>query len=84
MPPKKARVSISPVKSSKATKPKMKDATTQTSTAVEEPKNLTSGNNSSSHQDVFQSGCIVSINGYDLDVGRYQSRKNAPIFHGTV
>ena len=49
MPPKKARVSISPVISSKGTKTKTRDATTQTSTAVEETENLTSGNKSKSH-----------------------------------
>ena len=37
-------------------------------------------------QDIYEfpHGCIVSINGYDLDYGRYKERKHAPIFYGVV
>ena len=29
-------------------------------------------------------GCIVSINGYDLDYGKYKERKHAPLLYGAV
>ena len=35
-------------------------------------------------RDLFLPCCIISIDGYDLNFGRFQSRKNAPIFYGTV
>ena len=62
----------------------MKNATTQTSTVIEHPKTAKPGNNTTSSHDVFHPGCIVSINGCNLDFGKYQSRKNSPIFYGAV
>ena len=35
-------------------------------------------------QDEFVPGCIISINGYDMDYGKYQVRNHTPSFYGTV
>ena len=36
------------------------------------------------NKDYFPKGCLVSINGFDLDFGCYKNRKAAPTFYGCV
>ena len=57
--------------------PILRNATTQTPTPISPDKQMLSQQN-------YPPGCIVSINGYDMDYGKFQSRKHAPTFFGTV
>ena len=58
--------------------PKLKSTGTQT-TAL--PSNIKCYE---SLADDFPNGSIVSINGYNLDYGRFPRKKDAPLFYGIV